>query len=103
MTLPSRSVKKAGAFPLGTVIISIPAFSGELVDGLGRVTVSVGSGIEGSAPVAKVMSPPLTFVVLPEHCVCVRMWYVVDARMPATRIVTGWYFPGTGDQLVLLP
>jgi hypothetical protein len=38
------------------VIISIPGFSGEVADGLGRVTVRVGNGNAGKGPVAKVMS-----------------------------------------------
>ena len=82
---------------------SIPGLSGEVDDGLGRLTVIVGKGIEGSGPVVKVISEPLRVSELAEHCVWDRMWYVVDARIPATRIVVRWYLPGTGYQLVFLP
>jgi hypothetical protein len=51
MGLASRSVKKAGVPAVVISIISIPGFSGELEEGLGRVTVSVGKGREGSGPV----------------------------------------------------
>jgi len=57
------------------VIISIPEFSGELEEGVGRLTVNFGSGTdEGIGPVAKVMSGLATLSVIPEHCVCDRKW-----------------------------
>src|ERR1700728_3544395 len=101
MGLASRSVNKAGVPATVTVIISMPGFSGELWDGFGRVTDRVGNAMFGSGPVVKVVSGPER--VSPPHCTWARIWYVVDARIPATRIEDLWYEPGRGDQVVLRP
>jgi hypothetical protein len=80
---------------------SIPGFSVELREGFGRLTTSVGKtrdGEEGSGPVVKVISGLTDVVPLPVvHCTCARMWYVVDALIPATStevssgLVTGYH------------
>jgi hypothetical protein len=68
-------------------IISTPGFSGELREGFGRLTASAGKAIAGSGPVVNVRSPLLSVVPVSEHCACACMWYVVDAVMPATRML----------------
>jgi len=85
---------------------SIPGFSVELKEGSGRLTTIVGKTREeeeGNGPVVKVVSGLIFVVPFPaEHCTCARIWYVVDAFMPATsaeemsEVVTGY-------QAVLLP
>jgi hypothetical protein len=82
-----------------TSIYSIPGFSVELKEGFGRLTTSCGKTAEaeeGNGPVVKVVS--LLVDALPLlHCTCARMWYVVDALIPATStevpygLVTGYH------------
>ena len=108
MTLPSRSVKNAvingDAAKFVPSIISIPGLSPEdtaLVPP-GRLTCTAGKGVDaGNAPVVNVKSSELPLPAA--HETCARIWYVVEARIPATWIEIFCRFPGTGYDAVFLP
>ena len=64
------------------------------MEGLGRLTVSVGKGSEGSAPVVKLESPVAKVLVAsghsPEPGRACGMWWMLSFQRP------GWWSSGSG-------